>query len=74
LMAPQAYRRQTVLPKMIARWAVAAVVLPLAIAGARKVSHRIEARRGSTRATRLLRRGVNVAQRLTGRKRRRFGW
>jgi hypothetical protein len=62
------------LPKMITRWVVAAVAVPLAIAGARKVSERIEARRGSTRGTRLLRRGVGVAQRLTGRKRRRFGW
>jgi hypothetical protein len=62
------------LPKMIARWVVAAVAVPLAIAGARKVSDKIEARRGSTRSTRLLRRGVGVAQRLTGRKRRRFSW
>jgi hypothetical protein len=62
------------LPKMIARWVVAAVAVPLAIAGARKVSDRIEARRGSTRSTRLLRRGAGVAQRFTGRKRRRFGW
>ena len=61
------------LPKMIARWVAVAVAVPLAIAGARKVSDRIEARRGSTRTTRLLRRGVNVAQRLTGHKRRRFG-
>jgi hypothetical protein len=62
------------LPKMIARWVVAAVAVPLAIAGARKVSDRIEARRGSTRTTRLLRRGVRLGQRLTGRKRRRFAW
>jgi len=61
------------LPKMIARWVIAAVAVPLAIAGARKVSDRMEARRGSTRTTRMLRRGVDVAQRLTGRKRRRFG-
>ena len=62
------------LPRMFVRWVVAAVAVPLAIAGFRKVSDRIEARRGSTRATRLLRRGVNAAQRLTGRKRSRFGW
>jgi hypothetical protein len=62
------------LPKMIARWVVAAVAVPLAIAGARKVSDRIEARKGSTRTTRLLRRGVRLGQRLTGRKRRRFAW
>jgi hypothetical protein len=62
------------LPKMIARWAVAAIAVPLAIAGAKKVSNRIEARRGSTRTSRMLRRGVGVAQRLTGRKRRRLAW
>jgi hypothetical protein len=62
------------LPKLIARWVVAAVAVPLAIAGARKVSDRIEARKGSTRTTRLLRRGVRLGQRLTGRKRRRFAW
>lgn len=62
------------LPKMIARWAVAAVAVPLAIAGAKKVTDRIEARRGSTRTSRLLRRGVSTAQRLTGRKRSRFAW
>ncbi|MET7419704.1 hypothetical protein [Dactylosporangium sp. NPDC005555] len=60
---------------MIARWAVAAIAVPLAIAGAKKVSDRIEARRGSTRASRLLRRGVSTAERLTGRrKRRRLAW
>ena len=59
------------LPKMIAKWAVAAIAVPLAIAGARKVSDRLEARRGSTRTTRLLRKGVAAAERMTGRKRRR---
>lgn len=62
------------LPKMIARWAVAAIAVPLAIAGAKKISNRMEARRGSTRTTRLLRRGVSAAERMTGRKRRRFAW
>jgi hypothetical protein len=65
---------EQMLPKMIARWVVAAVAVPLAVAGAKKVRDRIEARRGSTRTSRLLRRGVRVAQRVTGRKRRRFGW
>jgi hypothetical protein len=55
--------------KRIARLAVAAIAVPLAIAGARKISDRIEARRGSTRASRLLRRGVTAAERLTGRRR-----
>jgi hypothetical protein len=63
------------LPKIIARWALAAVAVPLAVAGARKISDRIEARRGATRSTRLLRRGADTLQRLTGRrKRRRFAW
>jgi len=63
-----------VFPKMIARWVIAAVAVPLAIASVRKVSDTIEARRGASRTTRLLRRSANVVQRLTGRKRRRFGW
>lgn len=62
------------LQKTIVRWALATVVVPLAIAGVKKVSDTIETRRGSTRTTRVLRRGAAVAQRLTGRKRRRFGW
>ncbi|MET7402138.1 hypothetical protein ABZS66_52535 [Dactylosporangium sp. NPDC005572] len=56
------------------RWAVAALAIPLAVAGAKKVSERIEARRGSTRTSRLLRQGTTLAERLTGRKKRRFGW
>lgn len=59
--------------KTIVRWVLVTVAVPLAIAGAKKVSDTIEARRGSTRTTRLLRRGAAVAQRLTGRKRGRFG-
>ncbi|GGM55231.1 hypothetical protein ACFFX1_19650 [Dactylosporangium sucinum] len=56
------------------RWAIAAIAVPLAVAGAKKVSDRIEARRGSTRASRLLRRGTTLAEKLTGRKKRRFAW
>lgn len=63
------------LQKMVVRWALAAVAVPLAVAGTRKVSDLIEARRGSTRTSRMLRRGAEFAQRLTGRqRRRRFGW
>ncbi|WP_432837477.1 hypothetical protein [Dactylosporangium sp. CA-092794] len=64
------------LRKTVARWAVVAVAVPVAVAGARKVSERIEARHGPTRTSRLLRQGVDTAQRLTGRQpqRRRFGW
>jgi hypothetical protein len=63
------------LQKMVVRWALAAVAVPLAVAGTRKVSDLIEARRGSTRTSRMLRRGAGLAQRLTGRKRRRrLGW
>jgi hypothetical protein len=61
------------LQKMVIRWALVTVAVPLAIAGAKMVSDRIEARRGSTRTTRLLRRGAGVAQRFTGGKRRRLG-
>ncbi|MFC5006261.1 hypothetical protein ACFPIJ_51635 [Dactylosporangium cerinum] len=55
--------------KRIVRLAVAVIAVPLAIAGARKISDRIEARHGSTRASRVLRRGVTVTERVTGRGR-----
>jgi hypothetical protein len=52
-----------------------AILVPLGAAGARKLSDRIERRRGSNRASRLLRQGADTAQTLFGRKKRsRFGF
>jgi hypothetical protein len=62
---------------MIRRFAVMAVAVPLAAAGTRKLSAMVEARRGPSRGTRLLREGADTVQRLFGRqkkKRRRFAF
>jgi hypothetical protein len=63
-----------VIPNLIRRFVVMAVAVPLAAAGARKLSDVVEARRGSSRATRLLRQGADMLQGNFGRqpKRRRF--
>ncbi|MEU4235891.1 hypothetical protein [Actinoplanes sp. NPDC026619] len=51
-----------------------AVAVPLAAAGARKLSDVVEARRGSTRATRLLRQGADTLQGFRKPKKRRFSF
>ena len=56
------------------RFLIAAVLVPLAAAGARKVSDLIEARRGPSRATSLLRRGADTAESVFGRRNRRRRW
>ncbi|MET8152491.1 hypothetical protein ACIBSW_22640 [Actinoplanes sp. NPDC049668] len=59
---------------LIWRSVVMAVAIPLAAAGAGKLSDLVEARRGPGRGTRLLRRGADALQGHFGRqpKRRRF--
>jgi hypothetical protein len=61
---------------LIRRTVIMAVAIPLAAAGARKLSDVVEARRGPSRGTRLLRQGADTLQRRFGRqpKRRRFGF
>ena len=61
---------------LIRRTVIMAVAVPLAAAGARKLSDVVEARRGPSRATRLLRQGADTLQGRFGRKpkRRRFGF
>jgi len=56
---------------LIRRWAIVAIAVPLAAAGARKLSHTIEARRGPSRGSVLLRRSADSLQRLGGRRPRR---
>jgi hypothetical protein len=56
--------------KAMKRTVIMAVVLPLAAAGVRRVSQAVEARRGSSRTTRLLRRAADVLGR--NHRRRRF--
>jgi len=62
------------LQKMLARWVLIAVAVPVAAAGARRLSEAVEARRGSTRNSRLLRRSADTLQSLYGRKQRRRRW
>jgi hypothetical protein len=59
---------------LVRRYILMAVAVPLAAAGARKLSDVVEARRGPSRGTRLLRTGADTLQGRFGRqkKRRRF--
>jgi hypothetical protein len=62
------------IPNLIRRFVIMAVAVPLAAAGARKLSDVVDARRGPNRGTRLLRQGADLLQGRFGRqqKRRRF--
>ncbi|PWR13404.1 hypothetical protein GA0070607_3909 [Micromonospora coriariae] len=57
--------------KRIAQWAVMAIAVPLAAAGARRLSHTLEARRGPSGVSRLLTKGADF-MRPQKAKRRRF--
>ncbi|MFC4017784.1 hypothetical protein ACFOW4_07480 [Micromonospora sp. GCM10011542] len=57
--------------KRIAQWALMAIAVPLAAAGARRVSHTLEARRGPSGVTRLLNKGADMLRPQKA-KRRRF--
>ena len=59
---------------LLRRFLIMAVLVPLAAAGARKLSDVVEAKRGPSRGTRILRQGADTLQgfRRSG-KRRRFG-
>lgn len=46
--------------RMIKRWAVVAIAVPLAAAGARKLSSAVESRRGPSRTSNLLRRAGDM--------------
>jgi hypothetical protein len=60
---------------MVKRFVIMAVAVPLAAAGARKLSDRLEARRGPTRGTRLLRQGADTLQGFRRPKKKgRFAW
>ncbi len=64
----------TMIFNLLRRYAVMAVAVPLAAAGARKLTDVVEAKRGPSRGTRLLRQGADTLQGRFGRqkKRRRF--
>ena len=56
---------------LIKRFLFAAIAVPLAAFGARKVADAIEKRRGPNRGTRLLRSGADTVQDRFGRQRKR---
>ncbi|MFG3690878.1 hypothetical protein [Micromonospora sp. NPDC047740] len=58
------------LQKRIAQWALMAVAVPLAAAGARRLSHSLEARRGPSGVSRLLTRGADLLRPQKARRRR----
>jgi hypothetical protein len=56
---------------LLRRWVVVAIAVPLAAAGARRLSDAVESRRGPSRGTALLRRSADTVQQAFGRKPRR---
>ncbi|MFI6070650.1 hypothetical protein ACIA5C_03555 [Actinoplanes sp. NPDC051343] len=62
------------IPNLIRRFVIAAVAVPLAAAGARKLSQTLEKKHGPTRTTRGLRQGADFLQGLRRPKKRRFSF
>ncbi len=58
--------------KRVAQWAVMAVAVPVAAAGARRLSHALESRRGPSRASRMLSRGAELIRPQKAKRRRFF--
>ncbi|MEE3918148.1 hypothetical protein V2I01_04510 [Micromonospora sp. BRA006-A] len=58
--------------KRIAQWAFMAVAVPLAAAGARGLSHTLEARRGPSGVSRLLTKGADLVRPQKAKRRRFF--
>lgn len=54
--------------KTVVRWVAAAIAVPIAAAGARRVAEAVESRRGrSSRVSTALRRSAETLQRMYGR-------
>ncbi|SCF45216.1 hypothetical protein [Micromonospora mirobrigensis] len=58
--------------KRIAQWALMAVAVPLAAAGARRLSSTLEAKRGPSGVSRLLNQGANMLRPQKAKRRRFF--
>ncbi|MEV1145610.1 hypothetical protein [Micromonospora sp. NPDC049799] len=58
--------------KRIAQWAVMAIAVPVAAAGARRLSHTLEARRGPSGLSRLLTKGADMLRPQKAKRRRFF--
>jgi hypothetical protein len=59
---------------LIRRFVIMAIAVPLAAAGFRKLSERLEAKRGPSRTTRWLRQGADTLQGFRPPKKRRFSF
>jgi hypothetical protein len=62
------------IPNLIRRFVIMTIAVPLAAAGARKLSEAVEAKRGPSKATRLLRQGADTLQGFRKPKKRRFSF
>ena len=58
--------------KRIAQWAVMAIAVPVAAAGARRLSHTLESRRGPSGVSRLLNKGADMLRPQKAKRRRFF--
>ena len=58
------------LSRILGRWALIAIAVPLAAVILRKISESVERRRGPSKVASLLRRGASTLDGLTGRNRR----
>jgi hypothetical protein len=56
--------------RVVGRWALVAIAVPVAAIILRKVSESVERRHGPSRTTGLLRRAASTLESLTGRNRR----
>ena len=57
--------------RIVGRWALIAVAIPVAAIVLRKVSESVERRHGPSRTSGLLRRGASTLESVTGRNRQR---
>jgi hypothetical protein len=71
---PTSHKEIAMFFNLIRRFLIAAVAVPLAAAGARKLSTSIEKRRGASRTTRALREGADFLQGFRRPKKRRFSF
>ncbi|WP_433303231.1 hypothetical protein ACQP2F_11440 [Actinoplanes sp. CA-030573] len=64
----------TMIPNLFRRFVIMAIVVPLGAMGARKLSETMEARRGPSRTSRMLRQGADALQGFRRPKKRRFSF
>jgi hypothetical protein len=72
MFSPKA--RAVMIWRVFIRWVLALIAVPLAVAGVRRLSDALEARRGSSRTTWFLRRSAETTENLFGRRKRRRRW